>query len=293
LVVLHLGPDGSVVSETDGFLAATDVWADPTDGTCWVSDLTARDTVQQPILGRLVHLAADGTRLSQTGGFGVWFTTGSAISGTDSTGAIWVADAWHAQVVRLRPWFYDVPRSHWAFRAILACVEAGIIAGYPSGLYIPDGEVTRDQMAVYIARSLAGGDEHVPDPSCDPTFSDVPADHWGYRHVEYVVASNVVAGYSDGLYHCAYTVDRAQMAVYMARSIAEPIGEEGLIDYTPADPRNFPDVPESHWAYTHIEYCVEHEVVQGHVDGLYHPAYSVTRDQMTVYIARAFDLIGS
>ena len=45
-----------------------------------------------------------------------------------------------------------------------------------------------------------------------------------------------------------------------------------------------------YWAYAHIEYCVENGVVQGYQDGLYHPEKIVTRDQMAVYIARAFEL---
>ena len=40
----------------------------------------------------------------------------------------------------------------------------------------------------------------------------------------------------------------------------------------------------------HIEYYVEHAVVQGYDDGYYHPEYVVTRDQMAVYVARAFQL---
>ena len=52
----------------------------------------------------------------------------------------------------------------------------------------------------------------------------------------------------------------------------------------------FPDVTDTYWAYKHIEYCVENGVVQGYEDGLYHPEIVVTRDQMAVYIARAFGL---
>ncbi|MBN1459625.1 MAG: S-layer homology domain-containing protein, partial [Armatimonadetes bacterium] len=81
-----------------------------------------------------------------------------------------------------------------------------------------------------------------------------------------------------------------QMAVYMARAICEPTGDEGLVGYVPADPRNFPDVPSSHWAYTYVEYCVEQGVVGGYLDGTYRPEVVVTRDQMAVYIARAFGL---
>ena len=44
------------------------------------------------------------------------------------------------------------------------------------------------------------------------------------------------------------------------------------------------------WAYKHIEYCVENGVVQGYDDGLYRPDRDVTRDQMAVYIVRAFEL---
>jgi hypothetical protein len=237
--------------------------------------------------GNLVHLSQTGTELSRSGGIG----HGSSIALSELKDSIWVVDSGSGQLARFRHWFEDVPRVHWAFKAILACVEADLVAGYPGGFYRPDNPVARDQMAVYIARALAGGNDNVPDPSGDPTFPDVPADFWAHRYVEYAVESNVVAGYEDGLYHPGYTVDRAQMSVYIARSIATPTGEEGLIGYTPSDPRNFPDVPEDFWAWLHIEYCVENGVVQGYEDGYYHPEVVVTRDQMAVYIARAFDLL--
>jgi hypothetical protein len=80
------------------------------------------------------------------------------------------------------------------------------------------------------------------------------------------------------------------MAVYVARALVAPTGEAALADYVPSDPRNFPDVADTFWAYKHIEYCVENSVVQGYLDGLYHPEITVTRDQMAVYVARAFDL---
>jgi len=44
------------------------------------------------------------------------------------------------------------------------------------------------------------------------------------------------------------------------------------------------------WCHKHVEYLAAHEVVHGYEDGLYHPEIVVTRDQMAVYIARAFGL---
>jgi hypothetical protein len=186
--------------------------------------------------------------------------------------------------------FPDVRTGHWAFFQIEACAAASIVKGYTDGLYHAEAPVTRDQMAVYIARALAGGDAGIPDPPDTPSFSDVASTHWAYKHIEYAVSQGVVQGYEDGSYHPEYEVTRDQMAVYVARSLVAPSGEAALADYVPSDPRNFPDVPSGSWSYKHIEYCVERGVVNGYEDGKYHPEIVVTRDQMAVYVARAFGL---
>jgi hypothetical protein len=146
-------------------------------------------------------------------------------------------------------------------------------------------------MAVYVSRALAGGDENVPDFTDTPTFPDVPSDNWALKYVEYAVDQGVVGGYGDGTYQPSNQVDRGTMAVYIARALVAPLGEAGLADYIPSDPHNFPDVPSDYWSYKHIEYCVEHGVVTGYEDGTYQPSNIVTRDQMAVYIARAFELV--
>ncbi len=44
------------------------------------------------------------------------------------------------------------------------------------------------------------------------------------------------------------------------------------------------------WCYKHVEYAVGRGVVAGYPDGLYHPELGCTRDQMAVFVARAFEL---
>jgi hypothetical protein len=284
--VVRVGADGSILSETDGFTSASAVWVDPQDGTCWVSDLTERDVTADPRFGRLVHLAQDGTPLEVLGGFA---HAGIVLSGGESTGAVWAADSGNGQLVLLYRGFSDVDSSHWALQAILACYQAGIVGGYEDGLYHPEREVSRGQMSVFVARGLAGGDENVPDFAGTPTFPDVDAEHWALDYVEYVVSQNIVDGYEDGTYHPEYQVTRGQMAVYVARAMVAPTTSV-LADYVPAEPRNFPDVTSGHWAYSYVEYCAEHGIVGGFLDGTYRPNVVVTRDQMAVYIARAFGL---
>ena len=198
--------------------------------------------------------------------------------------------------------FSDVPAGSWAEDDIRACFDESIVAGYEDDTYRPELTVTRDQMAVYIARALAVGEDRVPaaDAWPVPTFTDVPADHWAYRYVEYAHANGVVQGFAGGYYRPSLTLTRDQMAVYIARSIVTPTGEAGLADYTPPAVPTFADVPntgygsdgtEPFWAYKHIEYCVGQGVVRGYGDGLYHPELVVTRDQVAVYVSRSFKLM--
>jgi len=199
--------------------------------------------------------------------------------------------------------FLDCGPDNWAFEDTLLAADAGIVAGYDDDCYHPEWAVTRDQMAAYIARSVCTpmGEAGLAGytPPATPTFTDVPTDYWTYKHIEYVVEQNIVEGYGDNTYHPTDVLDRAQMAVFIARAIVDPLGEAGLVGYIPPATPTFDDVPdtgygtdgaEPFWAYTHIEYIAGEGVAGGYGDGLYHPEILCSRDQMAVYIFRAFDL---
>ncbi len=189
--------------------------------------------------------------------------------------------------------FTDVPLDYWSYPQVKAVEDASIVKGYSDGTYKPTDPVTRDQMAVYISRALAGGDAKVPSGPATATFSDVPIDYWAFKYVEYAVAQNVVKGYSDGTYKPTDQVNRGQMAVFIARSIYTPTASRlDLTGYTPPTTATFPDVSTSFWAYKYVEYIAQPSiaVTQGYPDGNYHPEYICTRDQMAVYVARAFKL---
>ena len=184
--------------------------------------------------------------------------------------------------------FYDLPSQEWAFSAIEACVKAGIVGGYPDGTYHPLEVVNRAQMAVFIARALAGGDSKVPAGPTTAHFPDVPTSHWAYKYIQYAYADNIVAGYADG-YEPDTNVTRDQMAVFIARSIVSPTGDAGLTSYTPPTKATFADVSTSFWAFKYIEYCHAQGIVNGYSDG-YEPGTKVTRDQMAEFVQRAFKL---
>jgi thermitase len=184
--------------------------------------------------------------------------------------------------------FLDVPADYWAVDSIEAAKAAEIVMGYKGHLYRPEWSVPRDQMAVFLGRAVAGGDDQVPPGPEVPTFTDVDREQWAYRHIEYAWDEGVVRGYRDHTYRPARIVDRAQMAVFIARGIAG--GESGLDDYVAPTEPSFSDVATDYWAYRHIEYLKGEGVVHGYRDGTYRPKQACRRDQMAVFLAQAWDL---
>ncbi|MFB3881441.1 MAG: S8 family serine peptidase [Armatimonadota bacterium] len=183
--------------------------------------------------------------------------------------------------------FLDVPADYWSVAEIEAAKASDLVQGYEDHTYHPADPVLRDQMAVYLARAVAGGDGAVPPGPATPHFADVGTGFWAYRHIEYVLAHGIASGYDDGLYHPEGTLDRGQMAAFIARAMAG--GESGLASYTPPLTPSFPDVTADAWNYKHVEYIKGHGVAGGYGDGLYHPDWVCTRDQMAVYLVKAFE----
>jgi PKD repeat protein len=325
--VVHLSSAGAELwrSASGAFNDPVSVSANPTDSSCWVADRGDSEVV------KLVPVLATDFSATPTSGVApllVSFTYLAPATPTWATATAWrwsfgdggTANVEDPSYTYAKPGSYtvsliasnaggpttvtkphyllvsfpDVPVQppFWALDQILACVDAGIVAGYPDGTYGPTNPVTRDQMAVYISRALAGGDAKVPTGPATATFSDVPIGYWAFKYVEYAVTHNVVKGYSDGTYKPTDQVTRDQMAVFIARAIATPTAGADLVNYTPPTTATFPDVPTTFWAYKYVEYIAQPGigVTKGYPDGDYHPEYICTRDQMAVYVARAFRL---
>ncbi len=286
--VVHVAADHAELSRTTGFHNAVSVSvnSDPDhDNGCWVADQGDLTWEGGLFLHSVVYLDSTGQEVCRDHRY--FFP--SSVAASEKDGTCWVADTRNGQLVHIvAADFADIMPYYWAYRYIGGCAHAGIVSGYPDGTYRPELAVARDAMAVYVARALAGGDDKVPSIAQYPTpsFTDVPRAYWAYRYIEYAKASGVVGGYPEGGYRPSLTVDRGQMAVFVSRAMA---GGDANVPPDPDGTPFFPDVPATYWAYRYIEYCHDQGVVSGYDDG-YHPAETVTRAQMAVYITRAFNL---
>ena len=113
------------------------------------------------------------------------------------------------------PMFADVPASDPFCRWIEELARRGVVSGCGGGNYCPAATVTREQMSVFVLRTL--------DPALDPpacaapnVFDDVPETSPFCRWIEELARRGVVTGCAAGLYCPGAPVTREQMAVFIA-----------------------------------------------------------------------------
>ena len=210
--------------------------------------------------------------------------SGNASNAASSSGTL-------SQSVTGTPNFVDVPTGHVAYDAVRAIAYHSISLGCASNpmRFCPDGDVGRDEMAVFLERAMRG--IGYPFAPTGTLFSDVPMANWAVGPIEQLFDDGVTLGCgASPLRYCPdANVTRAEMAIFLlkARHGANynPGGATGLV---------FSDVPASHWAAAWIEEFAE----LGYTAGCrstpldFCPNDPVTRAQMALFLQRVFNLIG-
>ncbi len=181
--------------------------------------------------------------------------------------------------------FTDVPSTYWAGAYIERLYNAGITSGCSTSpmMYCPLAPVTRAQMAIFILRGIHGS-AYMPPAATGTAFGDVPADAFGAAWIEQFAREGITSGCGGGNYCPDINVNRAQMAIFLLK------GEHGSSYVPPAATGIFPDVPVGSFAADWIEQLAAESITSGCGGGNYCPGYEVTRDQMAVFLVRAFSL---
>jgi len=114
--------------------------------------------------------------------------------------------------------FPDVPASNNFARWIEELAREGVTGGCGGGLYCPDSPVTRQQMAVFLLKTLQGS-TYVP-PSCAGNFDDVPCPSPFADWIEDLAGRAVTGGCqaSPPLYCPTSSVLRQQMAAFLVKT---------------------------------------------------------------------------
>lgn len=118
--------------------------------------------------------------------------------------------------------FTDVPPDAWYASAVNWAANAAVVNGMGSGLFCPDINITREQMAAMLYRyagSYLGRDVSARgDLSAFPDCGSVSA--WAEDAVAWAVGAGLLTGYGDGTLGPGGTATRAEVAAMLQRFTA-------------------------------------------------------------------------
>jgi len=215
--------------------------------------------------------------------------------------------------------FTDVPTSQPFYKKIETLLHNNITAGCTATTYCPGENVPRSQMAIFIAKGMAGGGGNVPvsgmvgaSPyNCASggggvsLFSDVLPTDLFCKHVHYIASKNVTSGCSAGKYCPNDSLSRLEMASFIAKAVVAPGGGPAIpLTYGP-DPAtglsyscntgspsiHFTDVPATDSFCKHVHYLWAKGIIAGCSGTTYCPSGTVSRDQMAKFLVNAFALV--
>jgi S-layer family protein len=118
--------------------------------------------------------------------------------------------------------FNDVPCSDPLAPWVEELVRRGVTAGCGGGNYCPTNPVTRNQMAVFLIKTVEGPSFVPPACTTDP-FNDVPCSSPFAPWVKLITDRGITAGCGGGAYCPNNVVNRAQMAVFMSVDFHLPL----------------------------------------------------------------------
>ncbi len=214
--------------------------------------------------------------------------------------------------------FADVPRSQAFYKKIEAILHAGVTSGCTPTLYCPAQAVPRDQMAIFLAKVIAGGGVNVPvtgqvngrDYRCngglsgESVFTDVSPSDPACKHIHYIAAQNVTLGCSATQFCPNDLVSRDGMAAFIAKSYVAPNGGSSIPAIYGPDPvtglsyscdvhapnTHFSDVPVADPFCKFVHYLWARGFVGGCSATAYCPTGLVARDAMAKFLVNTFDL---
>lgn len=176
--------------------------------------------------------------------------------------------------------FTDVPASSFAAADIRCIYGLGITTGTTPTTYSPADNVTREQMASFLARlwrAAGGGCPTAPTP-----FTDISPTSFAANDIRCIYGLGFTTGTSATTYSPSDFVTREQMAAFLAR---EWRGAGGTCS-TVAAP--FTDVSPTSFARADINCIFALGITTGTTPTTYSPSDNVTREQMAAFLGRLY-----
>ncbi len=113
--------------------------------------------------------------------------------------------------------FEDIEKDNWAYPYLLSAVNKGIVSGKTQNTFGMGEYITREQIAVILARAATLKGAELKSPT-DEKFSDeADISDYALTFVKIMKASGLISGYEDNTFKAKNNATRAEAAVMIAR----------------------------------------------------------------------------
>lgn len=162
--------------------------------------------------------------------------------------------------------FTDID-NHWAKNYIQELSDAGVVTGKGSGVYQPNGYLTRAEAVKIVMGALGYSTEEGA-----AGFGDTKG-HWGASIIGTAKELGVVKGYPDGTFKPNNFISRAEVLTML-------LNAKGVATSSASAKAKFPDIKQDSWYSAAVNFAVEKGIVSGYEDGTFGPGNNVTRGEM-------------
>lgn len=102
--------------------------------------------------------------------------------------------------------------------AVKNLMTAGILSGYPDGLFHPNNTVNRAEACVMVVKAMKPGSDALKEADAS-LFQDMGSYGWAAPYVNYAVSRGIVSGYGDNLFHPDQPVTYTEAAAMMINAM--------------------------------------------------------------------------
>ncbi len=176
--------------------------------------------------------------------------------------------------------FYpDVPDRFYASREINILTEKGVLVGYPDGLFKPNKNITRAEMASAVVK---GYNLEGTALSNEGDFADVPESNWAYEAINKGTSSDILEGYANGTFKPHNPITMAQALTIVARGVNCPMDDQKA-DEILAKYLDRGQVPS--WAKQSVAIAIQNGALDHSKAGNYiHPNKEATRAEVALML---------
>ena len=112
--------------------------------------------------------------------------------------------------------FADVGQHDWFYPYVKTAANAGLIVGY-DGYFRPDDRITREEMAVIVAKAYAYAGQEAASGGIDKFTDKEMIAQWAYAAVDTVTSAGLIAGMTPDTFEASANTTRAQAVAVLRR----------------------------------------------------------------------------